>query len=336
MASTTAPPQSAPSRRWRNFRLGVFALLALLVALIAFALLRPLTLLWYGTQLRLLLAGIHSDYAQIELPGVGRVRIHYYAGGSGDPVVLVHGLGGRAEDWANLMPQLVHDHHRVYALDLPGYGRSDWPTDATYSIREESDAVEAFMDNRRLERTDLGGWSMGGWIAMRVALDQPQRIRRLMIFDSAGTRFSLNWDPAIFEPDTPQKLQAMDNLLLPNGAPHIPGFIQHAIFRFVKVHGWVVRRNMDSMLTGKALLDGKLGSLKMPMLIVWGKQDHLIPVSVGEQIHRDVPQSELEIFDGCGHLAAGECAAQVGPVVKGFLDEKSPIPGESAEIGRKR
>ncbi|MGA8529620.1 MAG: alpha/beta fold hydrolase [Acidobacteriaceae bacterium] len=314
----------------------IFTFLALIVALITVALIRPLTLLWGGTQVRLFFAGIHSDYTHIELPGVGSVRIHYYAGGSGDPILLVHGLGGRAEDWASLMPQLVRDHHRVYALDLPGYGRSDWPTNATYSIHEEAGAVEAFMDNRHLARTDLGGWSMGGWIAMRVALDQPQRIRRLTIFDSAGTRFSLTWDPAIFEPDTPQKLQEMDNLLMPNGAPHIPGFIQHAIFRFVKKHGWVVRRNMDSLLTGHALLDGKLSGLKMPMLIVWGKEDHLIPVSAGEQIHREVPQSELEIFDGCGHLAAGQCAAQVGPVVRGFLDEPSPTPGQTAEIGKKR
>ncbi|MFZ0632392.1 MAG: alpha/beta hydrolase, partial [Acidobacteriaceae bacterium] len=111
---------------------------------------------------------------------------------------------------------------------------------------------------------------------------------------------------------------------------------EQAIFRFVKKHGWVVRRNMDSMLTGNALLDGKLQALKIPMLIVWGKEDHLIPVSVGEEIHHDVPQSELEIFDGCGHLAAGQCAAQVGPVVRGFLDEPSPMPGQTAEIGKKR
>lgn len=336
MATTTAPPQSVRSRRWRNFRLGIFTFLVLVVALIAFALIRPLALLWCGAQIRLLLAGIHSEYTHIELPGVGQVRIHYYAGGSGDPVLLVHGLGGRAEDWARLMPQLVHDHHRVYALDLPGYGRSDWPTNANYSISEQARAVEAFMDDRHLARTDLGGWSMGGWIAMRVALDQPQRIRRLMIFDGAGTRFSLTWDPSIFEPDTPQKLEEMDNLLMPNGAPHVPSFIAHDIFRFVKKHGWVVRRNMNSLLTGNDLLDGKLGALKMPMLIVWGKEDHLIPVLVGEQIHHDVPQSELEIFDGCGHLAASQCAAQVGPVVRGFLDEASPIPGRRAEIGRKR
>jgi pimeloyl-ACP methyl ester carboxylesterase len=315
---------------------GLSGFLVLLVALLVFAFVRPLTLLVASAQVRLFFAGIHSEYT--EIPYAGRpTRIHYYAGGSGSPVVLVHGLGGRAEDWVKLMPQLVRDHHRVYALDLPGYGRSEWPRNAQYSIAEQTDAVEAFMNNRHLDRTDLGGWSMGGWIAMRVALADPQRIRRLMIFDSAGTRFILNFDPSLFEPDTPQKLQRLDNLLTPGPAPHVPEFVQRAIFRFVKIHAWVVRRNMDSMLTGADLLTPQdLHQLRMPTLIVWGKEDHLIPLSVGEQMHRDVPQSELEIFDGCGHLAPGQCAAKVGPVVRGFLDEASPIPGRTAEILEKR
>ena len=89
---------------------------------------------------------------------------------------------------------------------------------------------------------------------------------------------------------------------------------------------------MDSMLTQKDLLDGKLGALKMPLLIVWGKQDYVIPYSVGEQIHKEVPQSELALFDGCGHLVAAQCAGRVGPVVKGFLDEVAPMPGRQSEI----
>lgn len=303
-----------------------------LMALAAFALLRPLTLLWTADQARLWLDGIHSESMTIPFAGAPAVRIHYYAGGSGEPIVLVHGLGGRAEDWANLMPQLVRDHHRVYALDLPGYGRSAEPRDASYSIAEESQAVEAFMNNLHLRRTDLAGWSMGGWIAMQVALDEPQRIRRLVIFDSAGITFNLNWNTDLFEPNTPAKLAVLDKLLMPGKPPHVPGFVEHAIFRYEDQHGWVVKRSMDSMLTGKALLDNKLGGLKMPMLIVWGAQDHLLPVSMGEQIHRDVPQSEMAIFNGCGHLAASQCAARIGPVVKGFLDEPSPMGGRQTDI----
>jgi pimeloyl-ACP methyl ester carboxylesterase len=331
MATTAAAPQRR-RRLWRVLRWLLLVVMPLLAALIFFALLRPLTLLVTATQVRLWFDGIHSEYMDIPFAGSGRVRVHYFEGGSGDPVVLVHGLGGRAEDWANLMPLLVRDHHRIYALDLPGYGRSAWPRNASYSIAEESRAVEAFMDQLRLAHTDLAGWSMGGWIAMQVALDQPQRIRRLIIFDSAGITFNLNWNTALFEPDTPLKLHDLDDLLWPTPAPPVPGFIQHAIFRYVAQHGWVVRRNMESMLTGKALLDNRLGALKMPMLIVWGQQDHLIPVSVGEQIHRDVPQSEMEVFVGCGHLAAEQCAGRLAPVVNGFIDEPMPIPGREAVV----
>ena len=336
MATIATPPQKRTSRLgWRATRGALLAVLSLLIAVVLFALVQPLAMLRAVIQTRLFFDGIYSRYTEIPFAGAPRVRVHYYAGGSGSPVVLVHGLGGRAEDWAGLMPQLVRDHHRVYALDLPGYGRSDWPRNADYSIAEESAAGEAFLDDRHLTHTDIGGWSMGGWIAMRVALDQPQRIRRLMVFDSAGTKFSLTWDVALFEPDTEAKLSTLDDLLMPGRAPAIPGFIERDIFRFVGKHGWVVRRNMDSMLTQKDLLDGKLGALRMPMLIVWGKQDHLIPLTAGEGIHHAVPQSELEIFDGCGHLAAGQCAGQIGPVVKGFLDEKSPIGGGEAEIARR-
>jgi pimeloyl-ACP methyl ester carboxylesterase len=332
MATATTSPRTAAGRRRRTFRGILFSILLLLVFLVVFAFARPLTLLWVARQTRLLFFGIHSEYTHISFAGNPDVKIHYFAGGSGSPIVLVHGLGGRAEDWDNLMPRLVRDHHRVYALDLPGYGRSDWPSSATYSIPELAGAVEAFMDNRHLDQADLAGWSMGGWVAMRVALDRPQRIRRLVILDSAGIRFDLRWDTSLFEPDTPAKLRDLDNLLMPGNAPHVPGFIQRDVFRFVRKHGWVVKRNLDSMLTGKNLLDGQLGQLKMPMLIVWGKQDHLIPISVGEAIHAAIPQSEFVVVDGCGHLAPSLCAAQIGPVFKGFLDERSPIAGQQAEI----
>ena len=328
MATTAATPRR---RSRRILRWLLFVVLPLVAAIVIVAIVWPLNLLVWGTQARLLLSGIYARNTRISYAGLQNIRVHYYVGGSGSPVVLIHGLGGRAEDWAALMPRLVRNH-RVYVPDLPGYGRSDWPRNATYSISEEAASVEAFMDKMHLQRVDLGGWSMGGWIVMKVALDQPQRIRRLMIFDSAGIRFNLNWNTALFEPNTPQKLQALDDLLMPTPPPRVPGFVAHSIFRYVDRHGWVVRRNMESMLTGADLLDGKLGALKMPVLIVWGKQDHLIPWTVGEQIHKDIPQSELEVFDGCGHLAAGQCAGRVAPVVRGFLNEPAPMPGITAEI----
>jgi pimeloyl-ACP methyl ester carboxylesterase len=245
--------------------------------------------------------------------------MHYLVGGSGRPLVLVHGLGSRAADWANLIPQLIDGGHRIYALDLLGYGLSAQPKDAGYSISEQASMVEGFLDSEHLQQVDLAGWSMGGWIAMRVALQQPDRVRRLVLLDSAGLRFKLNFDPALFQPASPTDLAALEDLLVPHPRP-LPGFLAVAMLRRGDRIGWVVHRSLQSMMTGADLVDGELGSLTMPVLIGWGDQDRLIPLSVAYKLHALIPQSVLDIYADCGHLAPGQCARQVGPSVVDFLN----------------
>ena len=74
------------------------------------------------------------------------------------------------------------------------------------------------------------------------------------------------------------------------------------------------------MLTGRDVTDKLLPELKMPVLIVWGKQDQITPLSVGEKMHNLVPQSELDVIPGCGHLAPGQCAAEIGPSGSAVLE----------------
>ena len=163
---------------------------------------------------RLRLHGVHSEFVT-----VNGYKMHYLVGGSGRPLVLVHGLGSRAADWANLIPRLIDGGHRVYALDLLGYGRSAQPKDADYSISEQAAMVEGFLDSQHLQQVDLAGWSMGGWIAMQVALQQPERVRRLVLLDSAGLRFKLGFDPALFQPASPNDLAPVGGVA---GAPSAP------------------------------------------------------------------------------------------------------------------
>jgi pimeloyl-ACP methyl ester carboxylesterase len=302
-------------------------LICLVIGLGLYIWLRPLELLFTVVQAKLGLDGIKSEFIDVD-----GYRIHYYVGGSGPPIVLVHGLGGRAEDWVNLMPQLVHAGHRVYALDLLGYGRSARPLDAAYSIPQEAGIVEKFIAIQKLDRTDLAGWSMGGWIAMRVALDEPERIRRLAIYDSAGLRYDVPFDTSLFWPDNPAKLAALNDLLSPGPVPPVPAIIQRDVFRLVQLNGWIVQRSMGSMLTGADLLDNRLAGLKMPVLIVWGKQDHITPVSVAYTIHAQVPQSVLEIYDGCGHLAARQCSDRIGPNTVAFLTADPPPAAQTKEF----
>lgn len=282
---------------------------------------------WIGFFLRPISYFNHLTYLQLDLAGVDSrsvtvngIRIHYDVLGptDGPPVVLVHGLGGHAEDWRNLMPFLRRAGFRVYAPDLPGYGRSQKPKNFSYSVQDEANIVVAFMDKLGLKQVDLGGHSMGGWIVQLIAYQHPDRIHRLMIFDSAGLHDKPTWNTDLFLPTSALQLDQLDALLMPN-PPQVPAFISNDILRGAKEDGWVIRRAMDSMLTGADTTDAMLSKLKMPVLIVWGSRDQITPLSEGEQMHKLIPQSKLEVVQGCGHLAPVQCADRIGPEVNNFL-----------------
>jgi pimeloyl-ACP methyl ester carboxylesterase len=263
------------------------------------------------------LAGAHSSNVTI----AGH-RMHYYVLGPNDgpPVVLVHGLGGQAEDWRNLAPFLRAAGYRVYMPDLFGYGRSEKPADFSYSIPDEASTVVAFIDAMGLKKVDLGGLSMGGWIVQRIATDHPDRIRKLILFDSAGLSEKPAWNTALFIPTSAVELDQLWALLVPN-PPAVPPFIARDVLRISHSHAWVIHRALDSMLTGHDATDRMLPQFKMPVLIVWGKLDHIMPVEQGEKMHQLVPQSQLDVVEGCGHLAPVQCADRIGPTVRAFLQQ---------------
>jgi pimeloyl-ACP methyl ester carboxylesterase len=299
----------------RKFAIAACLFLAMAIAVVAGFWARPLSYFNALLYVQLGLAHAHSDSVM-----VAGYRMHYYVMGPehGSPVVLVHGLGGRCEDWRNLAPYLVRAGHRVYLPDLPGYGRSEKPVDFSYSISDEAAAVVGFMDAQGLKQVDLGGWSMGGWIVQRVAAEHPERVARLMLFDSAGIYEAPAWDTRLFTPASSIELEQLDKLLMPN-PPQVPDFIAADIVRVSQQNAWVIHRALTAMLTGQDATDALLPKLKMPVLIVWGSEDHITPPSQGETMHRLIPNSQLDIIAGCGHLAPVQCATRIGPTLADFV-----------------
>ena len=304
------------SRRahWRPVVLAV--VLFILIGGIGF-LLRPVSYFNQWLYLREHLTGIESR----SVPVKGH-RLHYLAEGParGPVVVLLHGLGASAESWRNLAPYLAKAGFRVYIPDLLGFGRSDQPADFSYAVRDEAAVVVEFMDALGLKHVDLGGWSMGGWISEIVAAEHPDRVGRLMLFDAAGLNVVPDWNTDLFTPTTPAELDDLDALLMPH-PPQVPGFVARDIVRAIEKDAWVVKRTTASMRTGRDTTDSLLPQLKMPVLIVWGDLDRITPLSQGDAIHRLIPQSEMEVFAGCGHLAPLECAQAIGPRVVSFAQE---------------
>jgi pimeloyl-ACP methyl ester carboxylesterase len=260
---------------------------------------------------------------------LGTYRIHYMVAGEGKPLVLVHGLAGRAENWLSLVPQFTHNGFKVYAIDLLGYGRSDKP-DADYSIALETDILRQFLDSQKLKQPDVAGWSMGGWISLKFASEHPERVHRLVLMDSAGLLFNAV-NAGALRPKTQEDLAHMMQALTPHPQP-IPAFIARDILRNFAANDWIVGRALQSMETGRDLMDGKMQTVTMPVLIVWGKEDILTPLSVGEGMHRGMQQSLLYIFDGTGHLAPTERSVQVAQSVISFLKAEPPLPAGTQEI----
>ena len=276
---------------------------------------RPVSYFNELTYMRECFSGVESR--SITVSGY---RMHYNALGpaNGPVIVLVHGLGGRAEDWNHLAPYLAKAGFRVYMPDLPGYGRSQQPADFSYSIADKANVVVGFLDALGLKQVNLGGLSMGGWIAQWVASEHPERVRKLILIDSAGIYEKPAFDLRLFTPANPAELDQLEALLMPH-PQKIPGFVAEDILRRSKKNAWVIHKALDSAITGRYTTDTLLPGLKMPVLIGWGAEDHITPLSQGEKIHQLVPQSEMEVIPACGHLAVIQCTAQIEPEVVEFV-----------------
>lgn len=323
--SPTTPPRTVqPSSAYSALkRIATVFVLIVMVADIVLSIVfyrHPVWMINQAMDARLRLAGFHSEYVR-----VGPYRVHYFVGGKGTPLLLIHGMGARSEDWTPEMPNYAKNGFRVYAIDLLGCGRSDRP-DIAYTIGEQVDLIQGFLTAVHVEKADVMGWSMGGWVALDFALQHPQRVNRLVAMDSAGLKFKTDLSPDILEPNGVSQLKRLEAVLMAHQY-YIPGFVQRDLLRTMESNRTVVHRTLQSLLSEEGDFAGRLGRLQMPLLLVWGQQDELLPPSVGEQMHDAIPQSVLELYAGCGHMGPATCADRMAPRVIDFLRSQPPMTG---------
>lgn len=279
--------------------------------------LRPLSYVNAALRFELWRSGVKGRFVS-----VNGVRMHFFEarpkdGTAGTPVLLVHGLGARGEDWGKLIPGLAAAGFHVYAPDLLGYGRSDQP-DATYTIAYQQAAIRDYMQAMRLTHADVLGWSMGGWIAMRLAAEHPEMVDRLVLYDSAGVYFPLEYKTSIFTPRTAEELDTLMARLTPKQIK-IPRFMARDLLRRGAKNAWVLQRTVAAMENGKDLMDFRLGEIRAPTAVIWGNQDELIPPATGRKIAEGIAGAMFVPIEGCGHLAPAECVSQVLPATVTFL-----------------
>jgi len=251
-------------------------------------------------------------------------KIHYVEAGSGAPVILIHGLADNVTIWDPVIPALAA-RFRVIALDQIGFGRSDKPL-LNYRVSTLVDFLNGFLTELKIERASPVGNSLGGWVAAAYALAHPERVERLVLSDAAGYA-------ALAKTMDSRALRALrvasrdDIRYLGPLAFHDKRFYQDvdAAFkeRVTAGDSYTVAQVLDSMIRGDDALDNKLQTLKQPTLVLWGREDKLIPLSFGEQFHREIVNSRLRIIDNCGHMPQLECPNEFSAaVLKFFSDTK--------------
>ncbi len=292
----------------------VAALVLPVVAVLGFGYARPVATFEAYAALRLRLSGVRSLSVQ-----AGAFRLHYLEAGAGPPLVLVHGLASSAtQDWGRLIAPLGRRFH-VYAPDLPGFGESERPAGADYSIPMQVEALRGFMTAVGVGKARVAGLSMGGWIVCRLAGSHPEMIERLLVVDAAGMRPDGPTIPAqVLLPHDEEGVRRLVATVR-NNAPVPPSFLARDILARRLREEWVVRRALQSMAAGRDWLNGTLGRAGMPVLLVWGKQDRLIPLAYAAALQSEFPRAELKVLDGCGHVPMADCPEAFDREVLPFL-----------------
>jgi pimeloyl-ACP methyl ester carboxylesterase len=247
---------------------------------------------------------------------------------AGDPskpaVLLLHGMGASAGvAWPMTVPALAANH-RVIAPDMIGFGKSDKPF-INYRVAFYADFIDRFLTEVKADKVSIVGNSLGGWIAVLYAAKYPTKVNKLVLVGSAGYGPPPGFDygklAVQMNPSTRDAVRESLKLMFYNSAPFssdaaVDGFISA---RTATNDGYTIQTLIRNLQHADDYFDDEVKALKTPTLIVWGKQDGIVPVVIGEMLKRDIAGSELFIIDKAGHLPQLEQPAEFSKKVSEFL-----------------
>lgn len=271
----------------------------------------------------LLAINAFSQAQQDKTVTVFGANIHYVE--AGDPakpnVILLHGMGGNSANWALNIPALAANYH-VIAPDQIGFGKSDKPM-IKYRVGTYVDFLDKFMSETKIEKASLVGNSLGGWIAGLMAIKYPHRVEKIVLADAAGI-LPANFNEAdIYSLNNSTRDEIRANLKRIFATPALQNnealVDQFMTARVAVGDGGTINSLIESIKRKEDFLNDRLGEIKKPTLIVWGKQDGLLPVADAYTFNKGIAGSQLVIFDACGHAPPFEKAADFNKAVLAFL-----------------
>ena len=244
-------------------------------------------------------------------------NIRYFEAGQGPTVILLHGLGSVKEIWSANIGALSAKYH-VYALDQIGFGHSDKPL-LDYKIATFADFLQAFMQSQNLSRATLVGNSLGGWIAIDFAARHPEMVDKLVLVDSAGLPFGKPLTVDLNPASLADMRTLLESIFYDRKKMVTEEFVVQAFTNHVRNNdGYTIQRILAGFAQNQ-FEDAKLSSIHAPTLVVWGREDELIPVSSGEKLRDSVPGAKLVVYEHCGHVPQLEKPAEFNQALIDFL-----------------
>src|SRR6185436_19517486 len=270
----------------------------------------------------------YSHFAEID-----GVRVHYQEKGTGTPLILLHGFTSSTYSWKDVLDPLSKTF-RVIAIDLKGFGFSGKP-DGDYTRRAQASLVEHLLEHLNIEKAWLCGNSMGGEVALNVALANPQRVAGLILIDSAGVEVPGSGSLApgyLLVPGIGRMLIALSltsDKLVRQGLAK--SFYDQAkvtddrvttYYRPLQTRGGQLAALRARTQFSMFPVEPNLGQINVPTLILWGAQDALIPLAAGTKMSKLIKNSELVVFDNCGHLPQEEMPTRTVDEMTKFVSEQ--------------
>jgi pyruvate dehydrogenase E2 component (dihydrolipoamide acetyltransferase) len=241
-------------------------------------------------------------------------------GEGGEPLLLLHGFGGDLNNWLFTAPALAGEHV-VYALDLPGHGGSSKDVGAG-DLDFLARAVGQFMDSQELERAHLAGHSLGGLVAGSLALSAPERVGSLALVASAGLGDEINREyiEGFIAAERRRELKPVLELLFAD-----PGLVTRQlvddVLKYKRIDG--VDEALRAIASGafgeggqRVVIAEHLAELDVPVLVVWGREDRIIPAAYAE---RAPEGAQVHVLDGKGHSPHMEAAGDFNRIMERFL-----------------
>lgn len=264
---------------------------------------------------------------------VGGVNVRYHEAGTGEPLVLLHGGGPGASGWSNYSRNVdfLARHFRVLVPDLPGFGGSDkcLPQDALFTYL--ANTMDGFLAALGIDAAHFVGNSLGGGTVLKLALDHPERVRKAVLMGSGGGMPMFSTMPTegvkhlvgYYEGSGPsiEKLRAFIDVMLYDGSKVTDDLLQSRYQASLDPE--VVRNPPIKKRNGRMPLEDlwreDLTRLDHELLLVWGREDRVVPVDCAFVLLKQLRHGQLHIFPQCGHWVQWEKAAEFNSLIAGFF-----------------